>query len=178
MKFRDAFIVLLVIFSGYFAYKSYGYKTQCEIRKNPFLIPTSPQKGETKYNRGSEGFPELSPYFCSDENIGAINFLLNSVDNPFNKARAVVALKDHGCFYNYPTLVSSAREVVNEETRIVKLVNKTDSVSVEMFKDYEKDYESVSKYFENPMEVVARFNEELDKRATKELGQLFGREKL
>lgn len=155
MKFRNTLIALLVMLLGYFAYKSHSYKTQYEIRKN-----------------------WTSPDFCSDENLGAINFLLNSVDNPFNKARAVVALKDNGCFYDYPTLVSSAREVISEETRIVRLVNKTDSVSVEMFRDYEKASQYVSRYYENPMEVVTKFNEELDKRAMKELEQLFGREKL
>lgn len=155
MKFRDTLIVLLVMLSGYFAYKSNDYKIQYEIRKN-----------------------WTPPDFCSDENLGAINFLLNSDDNSFNKARAVVALKDDGCFYDYPTLVSSAQEVVNWEKRTVKLVNKTDAVSVEMFKDYETNYENVSQYYENPIEVFARFNEELAKRTTKELEQLFGREKL
>lgn len=149
MKFRDVLIVLLVIFSGYFAYKFYGYRAQYEIRKN-----------------------WTPPDFCSDENLGAINFLLNSVDNPFNKARAVVALKDNGCFYDYPTLVSSAQEVVNWEKRTVKLLNKTDAVSVEMFKDYEKIIDNP--YLDNPM-ATARFDEELDKRAMKELEQLFGR---
>ena len=163
MKFRDALIVLLVLLSGYFAYKSYGYKTQYEIRKN-----------------------WTSPDFCSDENLGAINFLINSNDNPFNKARDVVALKDNGCFYYYSTLVNSAQEVINWEKRTVQLLNKTDTISVEMLKDYEKDYKNVSRYFggnpymnfdENP-HMITRFNEELDKRATKELEQLFGREKL
>ena len=70
------------------------------------------------------------------------------------------------------------KPVINWEKRTVKLLNKTDVVSVEMLKDYEKDYENVSQYYENPMEIIARFNEELDKRAMRELEQLFGREKL
>ena len=155
MKFRDTLIVLFVMLSGYLAYKSHDYKIQYEIRKN-----------------------WTSPDFCSDENLRAINFLLNSDDNPFNKARAVVALKNNGCFYHYPTLINSSQEIVNEEKRIVGLRNKTDTVSVEMFKNYEKDYENVSQYFEKPMAVIAKFNEELDKRAMNELEQLYGRDKL
>lgn len=123
----------------------------------------------------------LPPYFCSDENLKNINFLINTESSNLSKARAVVALKDNGCFYNYPELVKSAQELVDKENEVVKIVKSTDLVSVELLREFEKD---PLRLFEPKDAVkdkatleltglVTKFIKEMENRTSKELDKYF-----
>lgn len=133
---------------------------------------------KTKYENTKTWLP---PYFCSNENLKDINFLINTESNNLSKARAVVALKNNGCFYNYPELVKSAQELVNKENEVVKTVKGTDLVSVELLREFEKDplllFEPKDAIKDGAVleftEYVAKFMKEMEKRTSKELDKYF-----
>lgn len=162
VSFKKIIISLLVILVGYFAYYANYYKTL--------------------YRNTESRYP---PSWCSDEDLKAINFFLNTEDNPLSKARAVIALKDNGCFYDYPDLVKSAQELVDRENEVVKVINDTDIISVDLLKEFEaknplslSEPKNVEKdeVVSNLTGLIVSFNEELDKRSTKELDKLWREE--
>lgn len=133
---------------------------------------------KTKYENTKTWLP---PYFCSDENLKEINFLLNTESSNLSKARAIVALKDNGCFYKYSELVKSAQELVDKENEVVKIIKGTNEVSVDLLKEFEKDplrlFEPKdAKKDEAVLELtglVTKFMKEMDKRTSKELDKYF-----
>ena len=161
MKFtkNNTIILLLIITAGILLYFLNDYKTKYESTKT-----------------------WLPPYFCSDENLKDINFLLNAEDSNFSKARAVVALKDNGCFYNYPELVKSAQELIDKEYEVVKIVNETDELSVDLVKEFETDdplrlfQPKDTAKDEAVLELtglITKFMDEMEKRTSKELDKYF-----
>lgn len=154
---------MAVLLLGIFMYKTNYYKGLYEQRKN-----------------------WTAQTFCNDDSLKAINFLLNSEDNSFTKARVVVALKDNVCLSDYPVLIESAEVVVEKESEVVKSINNVDTASVDLLKEFEKDpllLFSDSKNVESEKilelnHLVVKFNEELDKRSDKELEKLWGVENL
>ena len=158
LTFKNILIAMLILLSGVFLVQKNGYKTSYELRKN--------------WN---------PPSFCGDENLKAINFLLNT-EAPLSNARAVVALKDNGCFRNYLALVNRAQEVVDKENEVIRVINNADVVSVEMVKKFEtedplrlfepRDTEKDDAVLELTG-LLTRFQKELDERAQKELDALW-----
>lgn len=153
-------ILLLIILIGVLLYFLNDYKTRYQSTKN-----------------------WLPPYFCSDKNLKDINFLLNTENNNFSKARAIVALKDNGCFYNYPELVRSAQELVDKENEVVKIVKETNIVSVDLLKEFEKDPDPLRLFQPKDIDkdeavlaltgAVTKFMDEMKKRTSKELDKYF-----
>lgn len=155
---KNIIIVILILLTGFFTYKSNNYKTLYEQRKD-----------------------WTPPYFCSDEQSKDINFLLNTYDSRFHEARVVVALKDSGCFSKYPDLVKSAQVVVNKENEVVKAINNSDIASVDLIVEFEKDplrlfktNDAISdKAVLELTELVTIFNEKMKQRTEKELDKYF-----
>ncbi|MBU1031955.1 hypothetical protein KKE03_03480 [Patescibacteria group bacterium] len=162
MKFTktNTIISLLIITIGVLLYFLNDYKTRYESTKT-----------------------WLPPSFCSDENLKDINFLLNTENSNFSKARAIVALKDNGCFYKYPELIKSAQELVDKENEVVKIVKGTDLVSVELLREFEKDPDPLRLFQpkdtakdEAVLELtglITKFMDEMEKRSSKELEKYF-----
>ncbi len=162
MKFTktNISILFLIVLVGILLYSLNNYKTRYESTRN-----------------------WLPPYFCSDKNLKDINFLLNTESGNFSKARAVVALKDNGCFYNYPELVKSAQNLVDKENEVVKIVKEIDMVSVDLLKEFEKDPDPLrlfqpknTKKDEAVLELtgfITKFMDEMEKRTQKELDKYF-----
>ena len=154
---KNSLIVALILVTGLLLYQTHSYKKRYELTRS-----------------------WTPPSFCSDENLRAINFLINTQRDNFGKARAVVSLKDNGCFYDYPALVESAQKVVDKENEAIKIIKGTDVVSVEMVNEFEtndplrlfepKDVTKDAAVLELTSLSVA-FDKELDKRSEKELGK-------
>jgi len=52
---------------------------------------------------------------CLEETSTAINFYVNAEKSIFDKARAIVAMKNDPCLTQYPDVVLAATELVNKE---------------------------------------------------------------
>ncbi|MCL4418825.1 hypothetical protein M1146_01840 [Patescibacteria group bacterium] len=156
---KNIIIIILILLAGFFAYESNNYKTLYEQKKDW----------------------TTSTNVCSNEQLRNINFLLNTYDNPFHQARAVVALKNDGCISKYPNLVKSAQAVVNKENEVVKVISNTNIASVDLLVKFEKNLLSNSlpkdgkndKTFIELTAVVIQFNEEMKKRTFKEMDKYY-----
>jgi len=144
---KNIVLALLVVFSGLLFYKANYYKSLYEQRKD-----WSP------------------PTHCDEEDITAINFLLNGESNFFSKARAVVALKENECLEDYPELVTSAQTLVDSERKVVETIYKADVVSIEQIMEFESD----GKFVSTLLTFQAKFKEELNAMMDKQLEEMWG----
>jgi hypothetical protein len=118
----------------------------------------------------SEPKPQSNPltYYCTEEDVAALNFYLNVEGDIFDKARAIDSMSVQGgeCILKYPSLIRSAHAIVEKEKSLIGL----DNYNIETVMSFEKT--NGSKGFETE---ITDFKKELDDRMNKELDKIFNK---
>lgn len=116
-------------------------------------------------SKGVELKPLLKQKDCTKEAIADVNWLVNSEQNIFGKARVVVALKNHPCLESYSLLIERASSLAEKERAQVE--------SVDELVELEQNPEELSELEASFKEDIELFTAELESRASKELEKLW-----